>query len=196
MLAPVSLKGMDRQSAYDESMRLLASMGLEDRALAYPSEISGGQKQRAAIARALAMHPQVLLFDEPTSALDPTMVGEVLSVIRRLAEAGMTMVIVTHEMQFARDVSTRVLYLDEGAVYEEGTPQQVFGSPEHERTRAFIKHLKVFEYSIDSLGFDFVGMNNAIEGFCEAHAFSRKRMNAVLRCVEELGIQTILPVTL
>lgn len=193
MLAPVDLLGTQRQAAYDEGMRLLAAMGLTDRALAYPDELSGGQRQRAAIARALAMHPQIMLFDEPTSALDPTMVGEVLGVIRRLAEAGMTMLIVTHEMRFAHDVSSRVLFLDEGIVYEEGTPEQVFDDPQREKTRAFIKRLNVFDYAITSRGFDFLGMNNAMTEFGKKYALTRKQTDGLLRCVEELGVQTILP---
>jgi polar amino acid transport system ATP-binding protein len=126
MLGPVDILKMSRQEAYDEGMRLLTSVGLAEKALSYPDELSGGQKQRVAIARALAMKPEIILFDEPTSALDPTMVGEVLSVIRTLAQEGLTMMIVTHEMKFARDVSTRVLYMDEGVIYEDGTPEQIF----------------------------------------------------------------------
>ena len=126
MMGPVRLLKKSRQEAYDNAMRLLTSVGLGDKALSYPSELSGGQQQRAAIMRAVAMEPKVLLFDEPTSALDPTMVSEVLAVIRNLARQGMTMLVVTHEMKFAREVSTRVFYMDEGIIYEEGTPEQIF----------------------------------------------------------------------
>ena len=120
MLGPVDLLKLSRQEAYDEGMHLLNTVGLAEKALSYPDELSGGQKQRVAIARALAMKPEIILFDEPTSALDPTMVSEVLSVIRSLAREGLTMMIVTHEMKFARDVSTRIFYMDEGGIYEDG----------------------------------------------------------------------------
>ena len=119
-------------------MRLLKRIGLEDKADAYPSTLSGGQKQRIAIIRALAMNPKVMLFDEPTSALDPEMVGEVLDLIRQLADEGMTMVIVTHEMGFAREVATRVLFMDEGRIIEENTPKELFSNPQHPRTKEFL----------------------------------------------------------
>ncbi len=125
MAAPVKLLGRSRQEAYDDGIRLLKRVGLAEKAQNFPSELTGGQKQRVAIARAIAMQPEMILFDEPTSALDPTMVGEVLQVIRNLAGEGMTMMIVTHEMKFARDVSNRVFYMDEGGIYEDGTPEQI-----------------------------------------------------------------------
>ena len=128
-LAPIRLRGMDRQAAGEKARDLLRLVGLAEKAESFPDELSGGQKQRVAIARCLAMEPEIVLFDEPTSALDPTMVSEVLAVIRRLARDGMTMAIVTHEMDFARDVSNRVFYMDEGTIYEEGTPQQIFENP-------------------------------------------------------------------
>src|SRR5699024_3732783 len=115
--------------AYEKGMELLRMVGMAEKALNYPDEMSGGQKQRVAIARTLAMNPQIVLFDEPTSALDPTMVGEVLAVIRKLASQGLTMMIVTHEMKFARDVSTRIFYMDQGVIYEDGTPEQIFDHP-------------------------------------------------------------------
>ena len=138
MAAPCDLLGMDRNAARRKAMELLDRVGLAHKADALPEELSGGQKQRIAIARALAMDPEILLFDEPTSALDPTMVGEVLAVMRELAASGMTMVVVTHEMGFARDVSTRVVYMDEGVVYEEGAPGEVFGRPRRPKTREFV----------------------------------------------------------
>lgn len=119
-------------------MDLLRTVGLEDKRDAYPSQLSGGQKQRIAIARALAMEPHVMLFDEPTSALDPEMVGEVLDVMKNLADKGMTMVIVTHEMGFAREVGDRILFMDQGVIMEQGTPQEVFGSPKNQRTKDFL----------------------------------------------------------
>ena len=119
-------------------MELLARVGLQDKAASYPAQLSGGQKQRVAIVRALCMEPDVMLFDEPTSALDPEMVGEVLDVMKRLAKQGMTMVVVTHEMGFAREVAHRVVFLDGGKLLEQGTPQQIFGSPQNERLRSFL----------------------------------------------------------
>ncbi len=141
MTGPVRLLNKTKQEAYDEAMGLLERVGLSEKALNYPDELSNGQKQRIAIMRALAMNPEVMLFDEPTSALDPTMVGEVLQVIKGLAGDGMTMLIVTHEMQFANDVSDRILYMDEGVIYEEGTPEQIFGSPKKDKTKSFISRL-------------------------------------------------------
>ena len=141
MLAPVKLGKMTKEQASARADELLKRIGLSDKADAYPDSLSGGQKQRVAIIRALAMNPDVMLFDEPTSALDPTMVGEVLQVIKGLAGDGMTMLIVTHEMQFANDVSDRILYMDEGVIYEEGTPEQIFGSPKKDKTKSFISRL-------------------------------------------------------
>lgn len=137
-LAPMRLKKKSKEEAMETAKKLLERVGLYDKADAYPAQLSGGQKQRIAIARALAMEPEIMLFDEPTSALDPEMVGEVLDVMTDLAKAGMTMVVVTHEMGFAREVSNRVLFMDQGVVLEEGTPEQIFDSPQQERTRAFL----------------------------------------------------------
>jgi len=137
-LAPVKLGLMTQQEAENKAKELLERVGLPERANDYPSQLSGGQKQRIAIARALAMNPDVMLFDEPTSALDPEMVGEVLNVMKNLAENGMTMVIVTHEMGFAREVADRVLFIDEGNILEQGTPAELFGNPQHDRTKNFL----------------------------------------------------------
>jgi len=138
ILAPVKVKHMSKTEAKEKALSLLQRVGLEDRADAYPIQLSGGQKQRVAIVRALMMEPQVMLFDEPTSALDPEMVGEVLSVMKELAQSGMTMVVVTHEMGFAREVGNRVLFMDEGKLLEEGTPGEIFGSPKHPRLQDFL----------------------------------------------------------
>ena len=135
---PVMLKKCSKEQAKEAALQRLARVGLADRADAYPSQLSGGQKQRVAIVRALCMEPDVMLFDEPTSALDPEMVGEVLDVMKELAHEGMTMVVVTHEMVFAREVSNRVLFLDDGRIAEEGTPAQIFGAPQSERLRSFL----------------------------------------------------------
>ena len=137
-MAPIKVKGQARGEAEAEARRLLDVVGLLDKAEAYPSSLSGGQKQRVAIARALAMKPEIMLFDEPTSALDPEMVGEVLAVMKQLAEDGMTMVIVTHEMGFAREVADRVLFIDGGVILEQGTPEEIFGNPQNERTQTFL----------------------------------------------------------
>ena len=137
-LAPVRTKRMTKEQAEEKAMALLRRVGLEDKANAYPSQLSGGQKQRIAIVRALAMDPEVILFDEPTSALDPEMVGEVLTVMKELAAEGMTMVVVTHEMGFAREVSDRVMFMDEGKIVEQGTPEELFGNPKHPRLKEFL----------------------------------------------------------
>ena len=137
-LAPVRTKRMTQAEADELAMQLLRRVGLEEKADAYPSQLSGGQKQRIAIVRALAMNPKVILFDEPTSALDPEMVGEVLAVMKELAAEGMTMVVVTHEMGFAREVGNRVLFMDEGKIVEQGPPEQIFGNPQHPRLREFL----------------------------------------------------------
>lgn len=139
MLAPVELKKMSKEEARAKGMELLTMVGLAEKAEVYPSKLSGGQKQRVAIARALAMNPDIMLFDEPTSALDPEMVGEVLEVMKSLARDGMTMVVVTHEMGFAREVSDRVLFIDEGVIMEEGNPKDFFSNPTNERLKRFLK---------------------------------------------------------
>ena len=135
---PVMLKKLSKEAAEQKAMELLKRIGLADRADAYPPQLSGGQKQRVAIVRALMMEPEVMLFDEPTSALDPEMVGEVLDVIKELALGGMTMVVVTHEMGFAREVSNRVIFLDDGCIVEEGSPEEIFGAPKSERLKSFL----------------------------------------------------------
>ena len=137
-LAPVQVKGMKKEDAEAKALALLDRVGLKDRAGAYPIQLSGGQKQRVAIVRALAMEPQVMLFDEPTSALDPEMVGEVLDVMKQLADEGMTMVVVTHEMGFAREVGNRVLFMADGKLLEEGSPEEIFDRPQHHRLQDFL----------------------------------------------------------
>ena len=138
MLGPVKQKLMTKEEAEAEAMRLLKLVNLEEKADAYPAQLSGGQKQRIAIVRSLAMKPRVMLFDEPTSALDPEMVGEVLELMKKLADDGMTMVVVTHEMGFAREVATRVVFMDEGIIMEENTPQEIFNNPQNERLKSFL----------------------------------------------------------
>ena len=136
--APINLKLQTKEEAHENANRLLKRIGLADKVNAYPGMISGGQKQRVAIVRALAMNPEVMLFDEPTSALDPEMVGEVLSLMHELADEGMTMVVVTHEMGFAREVANRVMFIDEGKIVEQGSPEAIFGNPQHDRTKDFL----------------------------------------------------------
>ena len=138
MLGPVKQKLVTKEEAEAEAMRLLKLVNLEEKADAYPAQLSGGQKQRIAIVRSLAMKPRVMLFDEPTSALDPEMVGEVLELMKKLADDGMTMVVVTHEMGFAREVATRVVFMDEGIIMEENTPQEIFNNPQNERLKSFL----------------------------------------------------------
>lgn len=138
MLAPLDRKKMDKAAAEKEALRLLQTVGLQEKAKEYPANLSGGQQQRVAIARALAMKPDIMLFDEPTSALDPEMVGEVLAVMKKLAAEGMTMLVVTHEMGFAREVADRIIFMDGGVIVEEGTPEEVFGNPKNQRTIDFL----------------------------------------------------------
>ena len=142
-LAPVSLKKMTKEEAIEEAMRLLKIVNLEDKAKSYPNQLSGGQKQRIAIVRSLALKPKMMLFDEPTSALDPEMVGEVLEVMKNLANDGMTMAVVTHEMGFAKEVGTRVLFMDEGIILEEGTPDDIFNHPKEARTKEFLSKVLI-----------------------------------------------------
>ena len=194
MLAPVELLGLSRQEAYRQGMKLLQCVGLAEKALNYPDELSGGQKQRVAIARTLAMNPDIILFDEPTSALDPTMVGEVLSVIRSLATQGLTMLIVTHEMKFARDVSTRVFYMDQGVIYEEGTPEQIFEHPATDRCRTFVHRLKTFHTEISSREFDFLGTASEIDAFARKHLLGADQSLKFQQIFEELCVSVILPV--
>jgi polar amino acid transport system ATP-binding protein len=190
-IGPVKLLGKSRSEAQANAMDLLHLVGLAEKAHSLPDELSGGQKQRVAIARCLAMETEILLFDEPTSALDPTMVSEVLAVIRRLAREGMTMVIVSHEMEFARNISDRVFYMDEGIIYEEGTPQQIFENPQKEKTRAFINRIRSFTYHIASRDYDLYAMNAEIEAFCDKHMLSARSCNHIISLAEEvLGLQS------
>lgn len=192
-VGPVRLLRKPRKEAEDRAMSLLKTVGLTERAQYRPGQLSGGQKQRVAIARCLAMDPEVILFDEPTSALDPTMVGEVLAVIRRLAGEGMTMLIVTHEMAFAHDASSRVFYMDEGVIYEEGTPNVIFSAPKKEKTKAFIFKVKTFNYEIKSRDFDFIDMLNGLENFCVRHAVERPVTEKLRLAAEELVLNLVTP---
>lgn len=187
-IGQTKLLGRKKEEAKKKAMELLKMVGLAEKAESFTDELSGGQKQRVAIARCLSMDPEIILFDEPTSALDPTMVSEVLAVIRRLAKEGMTMAIVTHEMDFARDVSKRVFYMDERQIYEEGSPKDIFENPQKEKTKAFINRIRSFNFHIDSPDYDMFAMNADIQHFCEKHVMSKKIVNNVMLIVEELWI--------
>ncbi|MBO5595881.1 MAG: amino acid ABC transporter ATP-binding protein [Bacteroidales bacterium] len=196
--APMRLRGVPEEEARKEAMELLSKVGLAQKADVYPSSLSGGQKQRVAIARSLAMHPEVILFDEPTSALDPTMVGEVLSVMRQLAKDGLTMLIVTHEMRFARDVSTRIFFMNEGIIYEDGTPQQIFEHPVHSATKAFVNRIQKLVYEIDSDNFDFLGIGSDFNNFCVKYNLGAK-IDVISEVMEEMlftQLKDVRPLTL
>ena len=186
MLSPVTLLGQSRQEAYDKGMELLRIVGLASKAFSFPDDLSGGQKQRIAIARTLAMDPEIILMDEPTSALDPTMVGEVESVIRELAKTGKTLIIVTHEMNFARGICNRVFYMDEGGIYEEGTPDEIFDMPRREKTRRFVRRLKVLEISVDGKDCDFPAIQTEIRLYCDRNQIPRQTSGLIELAFEEV----------
>lgn len=192
MMAPMDLFGVPKQKAFEEGVKYLKMVGLGEKLYAYPDELSGGQKQRVAIARCLAMKPEIILFDEPTSALDPTMVSEVQSVIRKLAENGLTMIIVTHDMKFSKEIANRVFYMDDGIVYDEGTPEQIFDFPTNERTRAFVKRLKTFEYRINSKDFDLYELNAEVAEFAKNNFMEQRQMNNIQLVLEELILNNLL----
>ena len=185
MLAPMDLLGKSKQEAYDTGLHLLRTEGMAEKMFNYPDELSGGQKQRVAIARTLAMDPEVILLDEPTSALDPTMVGEVQAVIRDLARTGKTLMIVTHEMNFAKAICNRVFYMDEGGIYEDGSPEQIFDHPQRENTRRFVRRLKVLELSIENRNYNFLDMAAEIEAYCNRNQIARRLSSCILLTFEE-----------
>ena len=185
-LAPVRLLGMSRAEAEEKANRLLDQVGLHGRGGQMPQTLSGGQKHRVAIVRCLMMEPKIMLFDEPTSALDPSMIGEVLATMRMLAKQGLTMIIVTHEMKFAREIASRVLFMADGGIYEDGTAQQIFEHPQKEKTLAFIRKLKHFYYHIRDEKFDFMEMQGGIERFAEGYGLEGKLAYRLRLCTEEL----------
>ncbi len=191
-LCPRTLLGKSREEAEARAMELLQLVGLYDKAGSLPGELSGGQKQRAAIARCLAMDPEIILFDEPTSALDPTMVSEVLVVIRRLASQGMTMAIVSHEMQFVRSVSTRIFFMNEGVIYEEGTPEQIFEHPLRPATISFINRIRTLEFHLADKHFDLYGMFGEVGVFCNKYGLGNDMLTKVQHVMEEMLFE-ILP---
>jgi polar amino acid transport system ATP-binding protein len=192
MMAPQDLLGLSKQEAYDQALELLEMVGLRDKALSWPHELSGGQRQRVAIARGLAMRPDILLFDEPTSALDPQMVSEVLSVITRLAERGLTMIVVTHEMRFARDASTRVFYMDRGELWEAGPPEQIFEHPQRQETHDFIFRVRSWEWEIDSATTDIPAMEASLAAYCQRQFMSLHDANHCRLLVEEFVVTQLL----
>jgi polar amino acid transport system ATP-binding protein len=186
MQPQMKLLGRSKQEAYDKAYSLLSVMGLSKQQFQFPDQISGGQQQRVAIARALAMDPEVLLFDEPTSALDPTMVGEVQAVIYELAKRGTTMLLVTHDMNFARNVSNRVFYMDEGGIYEDGTPEQIFQNPQKEKTRRFIRGISSLTVKIDNGVFDLSKTVSDIEKFAARQGLDARMGHKLVMIFEEL----------
>ena len=194
MLAPMLLQGRSKQETYEQALELLTLVGLRDKALSWPHELSGGQRQRVAIARALAMNPEILLFDEPTSALDPQMVSEVLNVMTRLAERGMTMAVVTHEMRFAQNASTRVFYMDRGECWEAGPPEQIFKHPKRQETHDFIFRVHSWEWKIESLHFDNPAMEASLGDYCSRQFMSEHAANACQLLVEEAVVNQLLSV--
>ena len=193
MMAPMDLLGMSKQEAYDQALELLKLVGLRDKALSWPHELSGGQRQRVAIARGLAMNPKILLFDEPTSALDPQMVSEVLSVITNLAERGLTMLVVTHEMRFARDASSRVFYMDQGELWESGTPKQIFENPQRKETRDFIFRVRNWNWEIRSIDYDYPAMLSSLQAFCARQFLGHHITLACQLVLEEVTSSLLIP---
>jgi polar amino acid transport system ATP-binding protein len=185
-LAPRKILKMNKQQALQVSENALKAVGLSERAKHFPSQLSGGQKQRVAIARCLAMQPEVILFDEPTSALDPTMVGEVMAVIRNLASTGITMLIVTHEMNLAKDISSRVLFMNDGGIYESGTPEEIFENPQQPKTKEFVFRIRTFNFEMQSSNFDYLKMITDLEYFFFKNGVSGKIFEKTRLITEEL----------
>ena len=186
MIPQMDLLKRSKQEAYDTAVSLLKTVGLLDKCMNYPDELSGGQKQRVAIARTLALDPEVILFDEPTSALDPTMVGEVEAVIEKLAKSGKTMLIVTHQLDFAKKVSNRIFFMAEGLIYEEGSPEVIFDNPTKTLTKRFVRSLKCLDLEFNSKGYDFVDYMNKIKNFAFDHNFSSKQAYYASLIFEEI----------
>ena len=188
-----SLLGMSAADAYGEAMQQLARVGLDDKARLYPDELSGGQRQRVAIARALAMHPDIMLFDEPTSALDPGMVSEVMSVMKDLSQTGLTMLTVTHDMRLAKEVSERVLYMDQGGIYEDAPTAKIFEEPSGERTRDFIFDIRSWRYTLSLKSRDMHEMLGTLDDFCRRTYMSKRQAVSCRLAAEELAVSRLLP---
>ena len=189
--APMTLKKNDRETATKKALELLERVGLAQKILSYPDELSGGQQQRIAIVRTLAMEPEIILFDEPTSALDPRMVDDVLYVMRSLATKNYTMLIVTHEMRFAENVSNRIFFMNDGLIYEEGTPKEIFHSPQKDATKIFIQRLKTYETILTDSRFDFISVQTGIENFARRQFMSNRRRNMLQLIFEELVFELL-----
>lgn len=186
ILAPMKVKKISKEEAISKAYELLKMVGMENRATHMPDQLSGGQKQRVAIARALAMEPEVMLFDEPTSALDPTMVDEVETVIKRLVDSGMTSIIVTHEMRFARNIASKILFLAESEVYEEGSPDQIFDNPQKDLTRRFIYRSRMYEEALNKTDIDIYELCSRIRQYAIAYGLTRKQSKGIEYFCEEL----------
>ena len=186
MIPQMEILKKSKQEAYDKAAELLKRVNLFQKAFSYPDQLSGGQKQRVAIARTLAMDPEIILFDEPISALDPTMVGEVKAVIRDLTHTGKTMIIVTHDMDFARTIGTRLFFMCDGGIYEEGIPEEVFTNPQKEKTRLFVNNLKVLEFEIDNKNYDFYGAYADIDEYCRKNQISYSKTSHIQSIFEEI----------
>lgn len=189
---PIMLKNIERSVAIQNAKNLLEIVGLSEKIFNYPDELSGGQKQRIAIVRALAMEPEIILFDEPTSALDPSMVDEVLYMIRSLAKKNYTMMIVTHEMRFAENVSDRIFFMNEGIIYESGTPQEIFLSPKKDATKIFINRLKTYEKTFDNDKISLVSIQGEIESFARKQFMSKRRSLILQLIFEELVFELLI----
>ena len=191
-VGPRKLLKMSKSEAEKQAMELLKKVGMDSKANNFPSDLSGGQKQRVAIARCLSMNPDIILFDEPTSALDPTMVSEVLGVMRMLAEQGMTMLVVTHEMKFAKDVSSRVFFMNDGVIYEDGTPEQIFEHPQKPDTQKFIYQLRTLEYNFENRNIDLYSIYAEVENFCRRYGIGEMLISRAIHIIEEL-LTKVLP---
>ena len=190
-LGPIRLKKIEPREAEKTAWELLELVGLKNHAQYYPAQLSGGQQQRIAIARCLAMKPEIMLFDEPTSALDPTMVSEVLAVIRRLTREGMTLIIVTHEMEFAAEVSTKVFFMDQGMIYEQGSANEIFKTPQKESTKRFLQKIRSLNIVVQSHNFNLYELHGQIDAFCQKYALSKKLNYELCLTVEELTFDTL-----
>ena len=193
MMAPMDLLRMPKQEAWERALKLLDMVGLKDKALSRPRELSGGQRQRVAIARSMALDPEILLLDEPTSALDSTNVSEVLLVMSDLAEKGHTMLVVTHEMRFARDASSRIFYMDRGEIWESGTPEQILENPRRPETHDYIFRVRGWHFDITSTSFDSVRMTALLEHYCARQFMGKRAANTCELLVEELVLNQLVP---
>ena len=186
IMAPIHLLRIPKKQAIEEAFSVLKMVGMSHRADFMPDQLSGGQKQRAAIARCLAMKPEIILFDEPTSALDPTMIDEVLAVIRKLVKTGITSVIVTHEMGFARNIANRIFFMEERGIYEEGTPDEIFDHPKREKTKIFIQKLKIFEYKLQIRQLDIYELAGKLSEYGQKYDIAKRQMNGLNLILEEI----------